>query len=367
MANKNEITKGALYEMVKKELVNFAKKKTLQEEKAKLQAELNQLNEVMAGSEMDKNQDYHAGQKEPVFDVKGTHLTEEGEGDISSPDQVKSDGDLDKYIQNLVAKGGGEQSVSEGDGEEISAPGDVQGKGDLDSYIQNLIAKGGGSADKIANSIDSNQEVAEVSGLGEAEINEGLENAIQWEGDIAKLYDLPIAKMENGEIVFTDPDGEKALSKHVGVLKAKYDAAQGGDTSMVAEDEEIVDGEIEEFSSESIEEPGSEMLPEWLKEELDEMEDDSFSIDDSEEVFEIEDMGMYEMEEVSGEEVIEEEDVEEEVDLEKIQESVASKMTSKESKEIIDTVKEKLNEGKDEGASLLSESFRARMQRLAGM
>lgn len=342
MANKNEITKSALYEMVKKELVKFSKKQKLQEEKARLQAELNQLNEVMAGSEMDKGQDYHAGQKEPVFDVKGTHLTEEGEGEISSPEQVKSDGDLDKYIQGL-------------------------------------IAKGGGAAGAIADSIDSNQAVAEGdgdgeglevggvegdhgtdwSGLGEAEINEGLENAIHWEGDIAKLYDHPVAKFEGGEVIFTDPDAEKALAKHVAVLKSKYDAAQGGDQSMVAEEE--VEGEVEELTYETEEAPESsdEMLPEWLKEELDEMEDDAFQA--GEEVIEseesVEDMGMYEMEEVSESdlaeesEVIEEEEVEEEVDLEKIQEETEEA--------------ESLNEGKEK--SMISESFKARMQRLSGM
>jgi len=252
MAKNNEITKSALYEMVKEGLINFAKKQKLQEEKAKIKAELDLLNEVRSGDEIGKG-GYHAGQKEPVFNVKGTHLTEEGEeegGDITSPEQVKSDADLDKYIQNLIGRSDGAAT--------------------------------------------------ETQGVAEGDMEEG-----------------------------------------------SYE--EGMDLEM---EEEVSEGEEDKKKDE--------MLPDWLKEELDEME---------EEVSE-EDMSMYEMEEVEEEDMseeIQEVEIEEEVDLERIKEGLEAKMEADQAKEVLETVKENLNEGTTTKKSLISESEKDRLQYLAGL
>ena len=63
--------------LVNEELEKYSKKQALISEKAKLESELKTLSEVVAGKEMQSDKDYHQGQKEPEFEMKGSHILED--------------------------------------------------------------------------------------------------------------------------------------------------------------------------------------------------------------------------------------------------------------------------------------------------
>ena len=63
--------------LVNEELEKYSTKQSLISERAKLEAELKSLNEVVAGTEMDSDKGYHQGQKEPEFEKKGSHIVED--------------------------------------------------------------------------------------------------------------------------------------------------------------------------------------------------------------------------------------------------------------------------------------------------
>jgi len=89
-----KITEAELKQIIKEEAENVKKELLLRKELSKIQKELDELNEVHAGGEMNPGADgVHAGQRKPVFTKKGTHLVED-EDEMSDDAEMTGDTEM---------------------------------------------------------------------------------------------------------------------------------------------------------------------------------------------------------------------------------------------------------------------------------
>lgn len=176
--------------LVNEELERYSEKQALISERKELEAELKSLNEVAAGGEMSSDKDYHKGQKDAEFEMKGSHMVEEEEvedevtieGGVVEEDLSEMENDFDNTVMEdeevvpdmadpVWIKDG---QVKEGDVEE----GDIEEEVDMDSQIKEDLEEmmEPEMAEEITETISEETEEdgdeinpADYSGLGEGE------------------------------------------------------------------------------------------------------------------------------------------------------------------------------------------------------
>lgn len=91
-----KLTKAQLVQIIKEEAVKVKKEFLLRKEIESIDKQLNELNEVHAGGEMSPGPEgYHAGQRKPVFKMKGTHKLEEDDDELETVDSEEDETSTD--------------------------------------------------------------------------------------------------------------------------------------------------------------------------------------------------------------------------------------------------------------------------------
>ena len=226
----SNITKKELEALVEGELRLFFEKKNLLEQKKKIENELQKINEVHAGGDMDKDGP-HSGQKKAEFKKKGSHIVEEEYEEEYVDDSVYGDDPMIDSESSMDA----DVELGFGDDAEVT----------LDDYGTNLSGVDrGGSEDyeETPNQTNPSKYDNSLDALGRAKV-------LMQSQDELERYDVESAIEDLEASAMTAMDGDvnkaKEIDAYLNKLRAKLDLGENYDDS----------GDMPE-----------DMMPDWMKE-----------------------------------------------------------------------------------------------------
>jgi hypothetical protein len=213
-----KLSKAQIVQIIKEEAVKVKKEFLLKKELASVNKQLNELNEVRPGGEMAPGPEgYHAGQKKPVFQMKGTHKLEEEEDDLETVDAVGDESGMGDEMGGEDTAGmevGGDDEMMIDTGEE---GGDVSiSKEELVSALQDLGARlnltGVVDFDAVSDEADMDDE------MGGDDIEVDIENGVEDEPGMESSDEVPgdeAPAEEMGDAPTEEPAGEESTEDTV--------------------------------------------------------------------------------------------------------------------------------------------------------